>query len=53
VTARDPNGNPVAYALTADPNNFGTTGERYFYTDQSAIIRFSTTGTAAASDTPI
>ena len=52
-TARDGAGHVLTYTLTADPNNFGTTGERYFYTDQTAIIRFNTTGTAGLSDSPI
>ncbi len=53
VTATAPNGDPVAYSVTADPTNVGVTGERRFYTDQTAIIRFSTTGSATATDTPI
>jgi type IV pilus assembly protein PilA len=53
VTVTDPAGNAVGYTLTADPNNVGSTGERHFYTDQTAIIRFSTTAAASSSDTPI
>jgi type IV pilus assembly protein PilA len=53
VTARDILGQAVGYSITADPISVGATGERYFYTDQSAILRFSTTGTATASDSAI
>ena len=43
----------VGYTITAEPTNFGATGERYFFTDQSCIIRQNTTGPAVATDTPI
>jgi prepilin-type N-terminal cleavage/methylation domain-containing protein len=42
-----------AYTLNADPITPGTTGQRYFFTDQSGVIRFSTTGKATVNDTPI
>jgi type IV pilus assembly protein PilA len=53
VTATAPNGEPVAYSVTADPSNYGVTGERHFYTDQTAIIRFNTSVAATSTDTPI
>jgi prepilin-type N-terminal cleavage/methylation domain-containing protein len=53
VLARDPASRPVSYSVTAEPTSIGVTGDRYFYTDQTAIIRFSTTAMATASDTPI
>jgi prepilin-type N-terminal cleavage/methylation domain-containing protein len=53
VTASDALGHPVGYSITADPMTVGTTGERYFYTDQSAIIRYTTTTTATAADPAI
>ncbi|MBI4585163.1 MAG: prepilin-type N-terminal cleavage/methylation domain-containing protein [Planctomycetes bacterium] len=34
---------------TADPSTPGTTGDRYFFVDQSGVIRFSSTGTATAT----
>ncbi len=37
----------------ADPTVLGTDGDRYFYVDQTGIIRFSSTATAAATDPPI
>jgi type IV pilus assembly protein PilA len=52
-TVRDSLGHVMAYTLTADPTNVGNTGDRYFFTDQTSVIRFTTTGTATASDTPI
>jgi type IV pilus assembly protein PilA len=49
----DSSGHINGYDLTADPINFGATGERYFYTNQSGIVRFNTTATATASDPAI
>ena len=42
-----------SYSITASPITVGTTGQRYFYTDQSGVIRNSTTGAADSSSTPI
>ena len=53
VIASDANGNAQAYSVTANPITPGTTGDRYFYTDQSAVIRQNLTTTAGPSDTPI
>jgi prepilin-type N-terminal cleavage/methylation domain-containing protein len=53
VTASDTLGNPVGYSVSASPLTVGTTGENYFYIDQSAIIRHNTTTTATASDPAI
>jgi type IV pilus assembly protein PilA len=53
VTAVDVNGNAQAYSVTADPITPGTTGDRHFYTDQSAVIRENLTATAGPSDPPI
>src|ERR1700689_226948 len=47
--ASDANGNVLAYSVTADPVNRGTTGQRGFYTDQSGVIRANPTGTATAA----
>jgi prepilin-type N-terminal cleavage/methylation domain-containing protein len=52
-TVRDPLGHVMAYKLTADPSSPGNTGDRYFFTDQTSVIRFNATGTATASDVPI
>jgi prepilin-type N-terminal cleavage/methylation domain-containing protein len=53
VLASDAFGNAVAYSLNADPITPGTSGDRHFYTDQSALIRQSLTGPAGPSDTPL
>ena len=37
--ATDANGNYLGYSVTAQPTSPGTTGQRYFYTDQSGVIR--------------
>jgi type IV pilus assembly protein PilA len=52
-TAQDGAGNCVGYSVNADPLTFGATGDRYFFVDQSSIVRFNTTGTATASDPSI
>jgi prepilin-type N-terminal cleavage/methylation domain-containing protein len=41
------------YTLNADPISPGTTGIRYFYTDESGVIRFNATGQAGPNDPPI
>ena len=53
VITTDGNGNVTSYSLNADPSIPGTSGDRHFYTDQSAIIRFNTTATASATDSAI
>ena len=54
-TAIDPDGDGKmdVFTLNADPLVPGSTGDRYFFTDQSAIIHFSTSGPARATDPPI
>ncbi len=42
-----------SYAINADPRAPGTTGDRFFFTDQSGVLRFSTAGPATAADPPI
>jgi len=41
------------YTLTASPVVAGQTGQRYFYTDQSAVIRFNVSAVATESDAPL
>ena len=41
------------YTLTANPSAPGTTGTNFYFTDQSGVIRQNSTGTAAATDSPI
>jgi type IV pilus assembly protein PilA len=47
------NGIINTYAITATPSVVGTTGQRYFFTDQSGVIRSNATGTADSQSTPI
>lgn len=49
----DSNGNVLAYTLTAVPTSVGTTGQREFFTDQSGVIRYNTTGAANVNSTPL
>ena len=46
-------GAAVTWSLSADPQTAGRTGERYFFIDESGVIRFSTTATADATSNPI
>jgi type IV pilus assembly protein PilA len=41
------------YTITAQPVTPGTTGQRYFYTDQTGVIRYNPTGAATASSAPL
>ena len=41
------------YDLTANPITIGTTGQNFYYTDQSVVIRQNTSATASSSDSPI
>src|ERR1700686_2906425 len=49
----DANGNYLNYSITSQPTSPGTTGQRYFYTDQSGVIRANASGSATANSTPI
>jgi len=42
-----------AYAINAGPLSPGQTGQRYFYTDQSGVIRFNISAAATVNDSPI
>jgi prepilin-type N-terminal cleavage/methylation domain-containing protein len=46
-------GGTTTWNCTASPNVKGTDGDRYFFVDQSGIIRFSSTGTATSASAPI
>jgi type IV pilus assembly protein PilA len=41
------------YTLTAAPTTVNVTGQRYFFTDQSGVIRANTAGAATSASTPI
>ena len=41
------------YTITAQPVTPGTTGQRYFFTDQTGVIRYNPTGAASATSAPL
>ncbi len=41
------------YSVTAAPITAGTTGQRYFYTDQTGVIRYNATGAAGNTSAPL
>jgi type IV pilus assembly protein PilA len=47
------NGSTPTYQATASPTSVGTTGQNYYFTDDSNVIRMNSTQTASASDSPI
>jgi type IV pilus assembly protein PilA len=49
----DSAGNVDSYTLNASPQVPGQTGVRYFFTDQTGVIRYNTTQTAGPTDQPI
>jgi type IV pilus assembly protein PilA len=51
--ATDASGNYDAYAVNGNPVIAGQTGQNFYYTDASAVIRFNTSVTAGASDSPL
>jgi type IV pilus assembly protein PilA len=53
VLSKDSSGNVLAYSVNADPAIPGNTGDKHFYTDQSAILRQNLTAAAGPSDSPI
>lgn len=47
------NGLPGTYNISAQPQVPGSSGQRYFYTDDSGVIRYNTSSSAGPSDTPL
>jgi len=43
----------LTYTITGNPVSQGQTGQRSFYSDQSAVIRYNATNPATANDGPI
>jgi prepilin-type N-terminal cleavage/methylation domain-containing protein len=41
------------FSIVGDPVTPGTSGSRYFFTDESGVIRFSSTGTATATSSAV
>lgn len=46
-------GQIVTYAVNASPLVPGSTGQRYFYTDQTCVIRWNATAAAGPTDAPV
>jgi type IV pilus assembly protein PilA len=46
----DGNGNYVSYSINANPKILGGTGRRFFYADQSVLIRYNYTAPATVTD---
>lgn len=42
-----------SYTVSADPQTPGTSGARYFFTDESGVIRFNLAGPAGPGDSPV
>ena len=41
------------YTLNSNPITVGTTGTNYYFTDETGVIRQSSTGTASAASSPV
>jgi type IV pilus assembly protein PilA len=46
-------GQVITYTVNASPLVPGSTGQRYFYTDQTCVIRWNGTGAAGPTDAPV
>ena len=46
-------GTTSAYNSNGDPITYGQTGQRYFFSDASGVIRFNQTAKAAVTDSPL
>ncbi len=53
VTEKDENGSLTGYTITAEPVQQGNTGQRYFFTDQSGVIRVERDRPATAESPPL
>lgn len=51
--AADGAGHIDTYGITGNPVSVGSTGQNYYYTDDSNVIRFNTAQQASSSDSPI
>ncbi len=49
----DSSGKFQGYTLNGAPTQVGTTGSAYYFTDQTYVIRGTTSGPATASDSPV
>ncbi|MCH8017834.1 MAG: pili assembly chaperone, partial [Acidobacteria bacterium] len=46
-------GGSNAFTINAAPLTAGSTGTRYFFSDESGVIRYNTAGTANNSSSPL
>ncbi len=46
-------GSANAFEITAAPLTAGSTGTRYFFSDESGVIRYSTGGAATSASSPL
>ncbi len=46
-------GSQITFTVNAAPVAPGSTGTRYFFSDESGVIRYSTTGTAGTANSPL
>ncbi len=46
-------GTTNTFTITAAPLTAGTTGTRYFFSDESGVIRYNTGGTATSTSSPL
>jgi type IV pilus assembly protein PilA len=53
VLSTDSSGRVITYSVTADPIAPGSSGRRYFYEDQTSVIRVNNSVPAGPSDNPI
>jgi type IV pilus assembly protein PilA len=49
----DSSGHVDAFTINASPVVLNQTGQNYYFTDASGVIRFNTSSTASATDSPI
>ena len=49
----DSGGKITSYVISADPVTPSTTGVRHFFTDETGVIRYSTSGSADANSPPL
>jgi len=49
----DAEGKVYSYSVLATPNQMGTTGNNFYYTDQVGVIRQNSTTVAGSTDSPL
>jgi type IV pilus assembly protein PilA len=53
VAGTDPQGNPNSFTVNANPLHAGTTGNRWFFSDESFVIRADGAHAATIADPPL